>query len=413
MVKRTGLAITRINRDNEAFLDVIHSVFDFEPQEKRICLKGNTMADTKKRHSNDFIDELLSAKKFGRFNPSAILTISRNTKCLDTVQLESLEKSFRRWAEKPVRADVRFSRKRILLVFLLIRYTGGKLKEITNINVQDDIDDDKHLVRLGARAEKGKPERREVHIPPEVAREIAQALQEPEIGVPLSSFFQIDPGHIRRKFYERAKECGFPSEYGNPNAIRKSRAIELLRSNMPPVVVQRLLGLSTPGMTASVLDFSNSDMRRVVRHYVDKENRRKTSARNTFLCKITGIRKGDIQAAIEMITLGGDPLFTVITNESLMRLGLKKNAFVVAEVKAPWVILSRDEDPKASAENRFKGTVSRVIRGKITSEVMVSLSDGTELCSIMSDDSGKRLNLVEGQEIWAMFNSFAVILNVD
>jgi len=371
------------------------------------------MANTKEADKKDFIDELLSVKRFSRFNPAAILKISRETKCLDTAQLEELEKSFRQWVEESMRSDVRLSRKRILLVFLLIRYTGGKLNEIANLDAQDDIDLENHLIRLGTKAKKGKPERREVHIPAEVAGEIEQALQDPEMGVPFFSFFKIDPGHVRRKFYERARECGFPQEYGNPNAIRKSRAIELLRSNMPPVVVQRLLGLSTPGLTASVLDFSSSDMHRVVRYYVDKENRRKTSARNTFLCKIKRIRKGDIQATIDMTTLGGDPLFTVITNESLNRLGLKKNAFVVAEVKAPWVILSRDEEPKTSAENRFKATVSRIIRGKITSEVIVTLPDGTELCSIMSDDSGKRLNLVEGNQIWAMFNSFAVILNVD
>lgn len=371
------------------------------------------MADAKNAGRNDFFDEILSLKRFSRFNPAAILKISGKTKCLDTAQLETLEKSFRRWADKSMRSDVKLSRRRILLVFLLIRYTGAKLKEIANLNAQHDIDGDKHLVRLGARAERGKSERREVHIPPEVAREIAQVLQDPEIGVPLSTFFQIDPGHVRRKFYERAAECGFPPEYGNPNAIRKSRAVELLRSNMPPAVVQRLLGLSTPGLTASVLDFSSTDMRQVIQYYVDKENRRKTSARNTFLCKITGIRKGDIQTEIQMATLGGDCLVTVITNESLVRLGLRKNAFVVAEVKAPWVILSKDEDPKASAENRFKGTVSRIIRGKITSEVIVSLPDGTQLCSIMGDESGKRLNLVEGDDICAMFNSFAVILNVD
>jgi len=371
------------------------------------------MADTKATDRKNFIDELLLVKRFSRLNPAAILKISGQTKCLDTAQLEKLEKSFRQWAESSARSDVKISRRRILLVFLLIRYTGGKLNEIGRLNAQSDIDVKNHLIRLGAKAEKGKPEQREVHIPVEVAREIEQVLQDPGIGVPLSSFFKIDPGHVRRKFYERALECGFSPEYANPNAIRKSRAIEFLRSNMPPVVVQRLLGLSTPGLTASVLDFSNRDMHRVVRYYVDKENRRKTSARNTFLCKITGIRKGDIQTEIRMATLGGDSLFTVITNESLTRLGLRKNAFVVAEVKAPWVILSTDDRLNASAENRFKGVVARIIRGKITSEVIVSLPDGTELCSVVSDESVQRLNLVEGGETWAMFNSFAVILNVD
>ena len=45
--------------------------------------------------------------------------------------------------------------------------------------------------------------------------------------------------------------------------------------------------------------FSNKDMRRITQYYVDKESRRKTSARNTFFCKIMHIQKGDIQAEVE------------------------------------------------------------------------------------------------------------------
>ncbi|MBU4388930.1 MAG: TOBE domain-containing protein, partial [Proteobacteria bacterium] len=64
-------------------------------------------------------------------------------------------------------------------------------------------------------------------------------------------------------------------------------------------------------------------------------------------------------------------------------------------------------------ENRFKGTVSIVIRGKITTEYIVSLPDGTELCSLVTEESRKRLGLKEGDTAWVLFNSFSIILNVD
>jgi molybdate transport system regulatory protein len=360
------------------------------------------------------MDAMLSGGRLTRFNPAAILRVAKDARSLDPSQLQRMEESFRKWALASSRWDVRISRRRILLIFLLIRYTGGRLNEIMNLNIEEDIDGQNHLVRLGTKPGKGRLEARQVLIPAEVAREIQEVVQDPQLTDRISSFFRIDPGHVRRKFYERAKACGFPPECGNPNAIRKSRAIELLRSNLPPVVVQKLLGLSTPGLTASVLDFSGKDMQRVLRYFVDKESRRKTSARNTFLCKITAIRKGDIQTQVNMMTLGGYSLFTVITNESLHRLQLGKDSFVVAEVKAPWVILSKDEkEPKASPENRLRGSVSQIIRGKITTEYIVSLPEGTELCSVVSDESRKRLGLAKDDEVWAMFNSFAVILNVD
>jgi len=367
------------------------------------------MKKSREKNKEDLISDLLSMRRLTRLNPASILTIPENAKCLDTAQLDNLEKSFRQWIDRTIRSDVRISRKRIFLIFMLIRYTGARFNEILSLNVQKDIDVKNNLVRIGQQTEL-----RDVHIPLDLTSEINEVLNNPKFSGFLSSFFKIDPGHVRRKFYERAQECGFPKEYGNPNAIRRSRSIELLRSNIPTMVVQKILGLSTPGLTRSLLKFSNEDMQQITQYYVDKESRRKTSARNTFLCKIMHIRKGDIQAEVEMMTIGGYSLFTVITNESLRRLQLKPNFFIVAEIKAPWVILSKgDTEPESSAENRLKGTVSNVIRGKITTEYIVSLPDGTELCSVVTEESRRRLGLKEGDTAWVLFNSFSIILNVD
>jgi molybdate transport system regulatory protein len=65
------------------------------------------------------------------------------------------------------------------------------------------------------------------------------------------------------KFYERAAACGFPKELGGPDAIRKSRAVELMQNNLPLPVVQRILGHSTPNLTASFVSFSDDDIRQV------------------------------------------------------------------------------------------------------------------------------------------------------
>jgi molybdate transport system regulatory protein len=60
--------------------------------------------------------------------------------CLDTIQLDRLEQSFREWADSSPRADVRTARRRILIIFLLIRYTGAKLNEVLALNPSADID---------------------------------------------------------------------------------------------------------------------------------------------------------------------------------------------------------------------------------------------------------------------------------
>jgi molybdate transport system regulatory protein len=78
------------------------------------------------------------------------------------------------------------------------------------------------------------------------------------------------------------------------------------------------------------------------------------------------------------------------------------------------VMLYKDgEEPKSTAENLFRGTVYRIVSGQVTTEVLVRIPDGTELCSIITEESEKKLDLKEGDALWAGFNAFAVVLHVD
>ncbi|MCK9295462.1 MAG: TOBE domain-containing protein [Desulfobulbaceae bacterium] len=369
------------------------------------------------KEGNDPVADLLAQFETdslrGRFNPAGIFSVPKEVKCLDTAQLAELENAFRQWVDESARSDVRASRRRILLIFLLIRYSGGRLNEILTLREQSDIDWENEFIRLG-RTENGESGGgREVQIPAQVCQELKAFMGDAAPGSP-GTLFQVDPGHVRRKFYERARSCGLPSDLVNPNAIRRSRAIELLRSNVPLPMVQKLLGHSTANLTAAYVDFSDQDMRPVIQHFLDKESRRKTSARNTFFGKITRIKQGDIQASVELVTLGGDTLQTIITNDSLERLGLKPDSFVTAEVKAPWVIIARDNvQPVCSAENRFQGMVSRISRGRITTEFVVRIADGTELCTIVTRESDRLLGIRENDTVWVFFNAYAVILNIN
>jgi len=349
-----------------------------------------------------------------RTSHARIVSMPNESHCLDTVQMSHLEQSFRSWADGAPRADVRLSRRRILLIFLLIRYTGGKLNEVLTLNPFQDVDFKHHLVFLGKTEKKNDQTPREVQIPQVLSEEIKSSLNDPAFKKYLGNFFKVDPGHVRRKFYERALACGFPSAIGAPEIIRKSRAVELMQSNMPLPVVQRMLGHSTLNVTASYVAFSDTDMRQVAKHFIEKESRRKTSARNSFFGKISSIKKGDIQAKVEMITLSGDIVTTIITRDSLSRLGLKTGSLITAEVKAPWVILQKnDKEPESTAENRFFGTIKRISKGKITTEYVVRISDGTELCSVVSTKNAHQIGFQKNDKVWVLFNSFSVVLHSD
>ena len=349
-----------------------------------------------------------------RSSHARIISMPDEAYCLDTVKLNQMEQSFRAWAEESLRADVHLSRKRILLIFLLIRYTGAKLNEVLALNPFHDIDFKRRLVLLGKTGTKDSRLPREVQIPEAISEEIKAALNDSSFKKYLDNLFKIDPGHVRRKFYERALACGFPSAIGAPEIIRKSRAVELMQSNMPLPVVQRMLGHSTLNVTASYVAFSDDDIQQVAKYFIEKESSRKTSARNSFFGKIQSIQKGDIQSKVEMVTISGNRVTTLITNDSLSKLGLKMGSLITAEVKAPWVILQkRDKEPESTAENRFFGTITRINRGKITTEYVVRILDGTELCSVVSTENARRIGFQENDQVWVIFNSFSVVLHTD
>lgn len=346
-------------------------------------------------------------------NHGRIISVPEGSQCLDSDQLQRLEQSFREWAESSTRVDVRQSRRRILFIFLLIRYTGAKLNEVLALDPFADLDCDRQSV-LFRGADSGEEQgQREVQISTTLCREIQSALIDPDFRDSLQKLFEVDPAFVRRKFYERARECGFDKRLAGPEMIRRARGVELMQGNLPLPAVQRLLGHSTPNLTSAYVSFSEEEVREMTRFFMERESTRKTSARNAFFGKIEKIRRGDIQSQVELTTLAGHAITTIITNDSLHALGLREGMLATAEVKAPWVILQKGEaEPACSAENRCQGIITRKTRGRISTEFVVRLADGTELCAIVTTAGDQRLDLQEGDVVWAFFNSFSVVLHV-
>lgn len=332
-------------------------------------------------------------------------------KYLDPLRLHLLEQSFRDWTAAAVRPDIRRSRHRILLVFLLIRYTGAKLNEVLGLDPVGDIDLENKIVQFGSMRKGSGRCLRTVQLSGSLCREIRTLMAGLATPDQSRDMFRVDPGYVRRKFYERAEACGIPKQLGAPENLRRSRAVELMQSNMPLPAVQRLMGHATPGLASTYVSFSEEDIQQVTRLFMEKESARKTSARNTFFGRIHDIRRGDVLCRVEMVTLGGHRLTTIITSDSLQRLGLKEGKLITAEVKAPWVMLQKNgNEDHCSADNMFSGTVEKITRGELTTECIVRLVDGTEVCSVVTSESCRRLALAEGDDVQVVFTSYSVVL---
>jgi molybdate transport system regulatory protein len=174
------------------------------------------------------------------------------------------------------------------------------------------------------------------------------------------------------------------------------------------------LGHTSASLTSSCVTFSKTDIQAVAKRFMEKESSRRTSARNAFFCKVTNIIQGDIQSRIEMSTLEGHAIITVITNDSVTRLGLVFGKWVTAEVKAPHVILQRGDNLCAcSVENRFKGVVTRITRGKINTECIITVSESLQICAVISSAGPWIFGIKEKDPVQALFTAVSVVLHLD
>lgn len=335
--------------------------------------------------------------------------VAEGVRHLDAVQLEELTRAFRQWRDSAGGPSTRRARGRVWLTFLVLRSAGSKLGETLALDDREDIDFRQSIVRF--RNEDGA--QREVQLPDDVLQEVGQFVEDPFNAGLRGSVFRMDQGHVRRKFQEVGQLCGLPRELSNPTALRRSRAVELLRGGMPVKVVQSILGLTTANLVANFLEFSSDEMKRIVERQIIKETARRTSARNTFFGKVTAVRRGDIQSEVELTTLGGFKVASVITNGSLKNMGLGVGSYAWAIVKAPWVLLAEGGGESAtSARNTYAGTVCEVLRGRLATEVTVALADGSLMCSISTNGDATR-RFEEGDSVNVMFTPASVILLLD
>lgn len=68
---------------------------------------------------------------------------------------------------------------------------------------------------------------------------------------------------------------------------------------------------------------------------------------------------------------------------------------------------------KMSARNTFKGTVSAITQGPVSTEVTIKIAPKIELVSVITTGSAKRLKLEVGSKAYAIIKSDNVIVAVD
>lgn len=342
---------------------------------------------------------------------AALFSVPSGIRYLDADELDRLTKAFVVWRDAARTPSIRRARERMRLVYAMLRLSGAKLGEVLAVNERTDIDRIKCTVRFPANHD-GEAARKVV-MPRDFLDDVERFASAPINRALRGELFRLDPGFVRRKLYEQAKRAGLPPGRVSPTALRHSRAVELLRSGVPLPVVQMMLGHSSVVLTSIYCSFSDADCQRIVSRCVAKETRMKTSARNTFFGAVSSVRKSPLFTEISMTTTTNQEIVAVITNESFDRLGLSEAEPVTALVKAPWVLLAKDENKaKTSARNCFSGKVTGIRGDGVAVEIMGELLDGTPMCALITAESVESLDLKEGDSVWFSFKAFSVIINI-
>ena len=128
---------------------------------------------------------------------------------------------------------------------------------------------------------------------------------------------------------------------------------------------------------------------------------------------VVAVSIGAVNVTLKIALKGSDTLVATITKESAESLGIKIGLEVVGLIKAPHVMLVTDFGGyKLSARNQLTGTVTRIQKGSVNTEVIIALKGGDSIAATITNNSIESLALVVGHSATAVFKAGAVIIGV-
>jgi molybdopterin-binding protein len=68
---------------------------------------------------------------------------------------------------------------------------------------------------------------------------------------------------------------------------------------------------------------------------------------------------------------------------------------------------------RLSARNVLKGTVKKVVKGAINSEIVIEIASGAEVVAVITNESVTSLGLAVGKSAYAVIKASNVIVAVD
>lgn len=68
---------------------------------------------------------------------------------------------------------------------------------------------------------------------------------------------------------------------------------------------------------------------------------------------------------------------------------------------------------KTSARNQFRGTVREIVKGPVSAEVTIEISQGVRVVAVISTRSAESLGIAVGKPAYALIKASSVVVAVD
>lgn len=134
------------------------------------------------------------------------------------------------------------------------------------------------------------------------------------------------------------------------------------------------------------------------------------SARNQLSGTITKIDKGVVNAQLHVQLKSGNSLVSIITNNAVESLGLKKGDNITAIFKATSVLLATTDEMQISVQNKFEGTIENIHIGEINAEVVLSIGELDKIVAVVTKESVDSLNMGSGNKVCALIQATDVMI---
>lgn len=318
------------------------------------------------------------------------------------------------WLEERLYADaeprLRHPRVRMWFIFMLLRHAGLRLVEIFRLGGHS-LDFRRGLLQVSA----GDGAGREVPLSPAVSRKLGTLWASWE-GRELTQPFLCDASRVRRSLHQCALACGIAPGLLTARGLRRHCGLELAGAGLHPSLVDMFLGREA-AEKKSLLRFDADAAQHLLREHIQGQAR--TSARNHFRGRVTGVGQSGLLADVTFATASGLELRARITTRSRRSMGLAPGVIVSGAVKALWIEVRPAPDAGAAPDegsaddgmNRLAGTVDSLRREDGFAETLISLDGGLVACAVRPAGEVEWLR-EHGQKVEIAFSPEAVILTV-